>query len=944
VQLSDAADGPEGRPDAPFICRSADPTACASDATGRVSVHTISRVLSLDISDVRAFPADQAFSCDVCIVGSGPAGLTLAGELSGNSLSVLILESGGRSADPWADAFNTIESVGAPRVPDQSTMRNRIFGGSSHTWSGRVAAFDAVDFAARAWVPHSGWPIPRAELARFLPRTRSYLGLALTDNVDPVARRAALGDGADRFDPALLEDYVWTYSRGESAGPRVLPADYMRFGTRARRGSFPNARCLVNATVVHIDTNPAGTAVTGLDVRGPDGLPRRVAARATILCGGGIENARLLLASDRIVRGGVGNACDRVGRYLMDHPRGVAASARPEDFLRLHTIFGSRRRTIDGRPAVVMQGAALSRTAQERDGLLNCAVWYNGVVDEADPYAAAIRLARGRGGGGDLAILAREAGFLANGAARLVARGRTPPRRYASLALLAMVEQVPDPDSRVTLGTAVDAFGVPVSRIDWRVHAVEKRSVLAATRAFLAESRRLGFPVPDPSPELLDPGSPLPFLDSAHPTGTTRMSADPRDGVVDADCAVHGVAGLFLAGSSTFPTSGHTNPTQTIVALAIRLADHLKARLAAATSDRTPSPAIASAPAGSGRDDAPAPAARAQDGPIRVLVTGGSGRIGSVVVAQLTARGYAVRALTSRMRPASDGVEWVTRDLRRADLDFTAEVAGCAAILHLGAEMQHVEDMPFVNGAATGALARAAEAAGLRFMAYASSVAVYGLSLARVCREDGPTVTAEREVPGETIAQPWMRAYARTKLLGERAIAEKARTVEYVIFRPTTVVSVADVAAAVRTGALTASLRGRRDAHHVAVEDVAEAFIWAMERALGRATPNPGIAIYNLSDETLDDPSFGGLRAEAAAHGIAGASTRPWPALIDRSIEYLRHSRGRRPRFPLPYQRFPADRLLRDGFRYRQGMRAVRDAAFAALLRAGPGESRSPGS
>ena len=522
----------------------------------------------------------RTLACDVCIVGSGPVGLTLAAELAGATLSVLVLESGGRSPDPWADSLNAIESVGSRRVMDQTKVRNRIFGGASQTWSGRLAAFDAIDFAERAWVPFSGWPISRATFERFLPRTLPHLGAAIADNTDPVIRRAALGAGADRFDPDLLDDYVWTYSRGTAGRLPFLPRITCASAPERRPGAFRACAAFVNATLVHIDTAAGGTAVTGLTVRGPDGLVRRVVPRATILCGGGIENARMMLASNRIVRTGVGNARDQVGRYLMDHPRGVSALVKPRDIPAVQTIFGSRRRPVAGKPAVVMQGVAVSRSAQQREGLLNCAVWYNGVVADADPYAVAIRLARGRDWSkASLGVLAREAGFVAAGAARLAVAGRTPPRRLAALELLAMVEQAPDPNSRVTLGETVDALGVPVSRIDWRVHELEKRSVIAATRFFVSESRRLGLPVPEIVPELLDPGAPLNFLDSAHPTGTTRMSADPATGVVDADCAVHGVAGLYVAGASTFATSGHANPTQTALALAIRLADHLKERL-----------------------------------------------------------------------------------------------------------------------------------------------------------------------------------------------------------------------------------------------------------------------------------------------------------------------------------------------------------------------------
>ncbi len=893
------------------------------------------------IDDIRVTGVGHAFHVDVCIVGTGPVGLTLAAELAGSGLDVLVLESGGRTRDGWADRLNAIENVGAPRVIDQTLVRNRALGGSSNTWSGRVAALDEADFERRPWVPNSGWPIPRDEMARFLPRTLDHLGSPIADNVDPSTLATALGSAAGRYDPSLLVDYVWTYSRSPSRRGNPIPADYLRFGTVAAAAAMPGVRCVVNATVTHVDTTADGSAVTGLEVRGPDGLVRRVVATATVLCAGGIENARLLLASDRIVRGGVGNARDQVGRYLMDHPRGVVASVEPDDIDEVQRVFGSRRLIIEGRPATVMRGAAPSRAMQARDGLLNCAVWFNGEPAHGDPYKTLGRLARLKGKvAADAATLAREAPFVAAGIAGLVARGRTPPRRLECLDLLAMVEQAPDPDSRVTLGSGTDAFGMPLSRVDWQVSDTEKRTVLATTRAFLSECARLGLPSPRMAPGLDDGSVPLGFPDVAHPMGTTRMSSDPSTGVVDADCAVHGVRGLYAAGTSVFATGGHANPTQTALALAIRLADHLKARLATRAA---PAPGL---PAPDDAASVEAPSAPV-DGRRRVLVTGATGGIGSKVVDLLLRRGYVVRALTSRMRPAEaapSDVEWVVRDLRREDCDFRREVSGCDAILHLGAEMSHVEDMPRANGQATGGLARAAEAVGVGFMCYVSSCAVYGSVAGRVAREDGRTVTPDRDVPAENIANGWLRSYARSKLMGERALAEAAGSVEYVVFRPTAVVDVPDVEAALGWGRAKRLLQSRRNAHHVYVLDVAEALVWAMERSFARGVPEPGVTTYNLADETVADPTFAGLFAEAKA-GLGPDAAKPGralPGIVDWTVGYLRHGRGAPPRPTMPFMRFPVDRLRAAGFEPPHGMRKVRQAAVDAFAdRTGRGQGGS---
>jgi choline dehydrogenase-like flavoprotein len=521
------------------------------------------------VEDVRLLPEGDRIRTEVCIVGAGPVGLTLAAELSRANIDTLLVESGGLEADPRSESLNTFENVGAARVLGPGLSRNRVLGGSSSTWSGRVAAFDETDFAERAWVPGSGWPIPRSELVRFLDRTRSYLGVAVADNTDVDLRNRILGHDAQAFDPRLLEDYVWSYSDDATRS-----RDFVRFGPRALAQGIPRARTLLNATVTHVDTNPEGTQVTGLRVVGPDGLVRFVHARDTVLCAGGIENARILLASDRTVRGGVGNGHDRVGRYLMDHPRGQVGVFARRDMPPVQRAFSSYRVELDGSSRTITRGVALSRSIQEREQLLSCSAWLDGVVSERDPFAALGRLARAQDPVDAAVDVVRGSPRLVRGSLRVL-RHRSPVRVLDALQLTTMVEQAPDPDSRVTLSDSTDALGVRRARIDWRLGEAEARTTRRMAAVVADELQRVGLPRPALLPMITDASLPFYLPDVAHPMGTTRMSSDPRHGVVDASCAVHGVAGLHCAGTSVFPTAGHANPTQTALALVIRLADRL---------------------------------------------------------------------------------------------------------------------------------------------------------------------------------------------------------------------------------------------------------------------------------------------------------------------------------------------------------------------------------
>jgi choline dehydrogenase-like flavoprotein len=153
------------------------------------------------------------------------------------------------------------------------------------------------------------------------------------------------------------------------------------------------------------------------------------------------------------------------------------------------------------------------------------------------------------------------------------------PHKIAGYNLQVMCEQIPNPDSRITLSDRRDPYGMRIPRIDWRVSEVEARAARRITQLMVEQITRMGLepPVVD---EWIREGAMFPrdvIRDIAHPIGTTRMADDPASGVVDSQCQVHGVAGLFVAGTSVFPTAGHANPTQLIVAMAVRLADTLKA-------------------------------------------------------------------------------------------------------------------------------------------------------------------------------------------------------------------------------------------------------------------------------------------------------------------------------------------------------------------------------
>jgi choline dehydrogenase-like flavoprotein len=532
----------------------------------------------MTISDLQETSENEPIEADLCIIGSGPAGATIAAEMAGTQLKIVLLESGGLERQSDADALNEAESVGWPRVEDQWYVRNRMLGGSSATWGGRCATLDEIDYEARDWVPFSGWPVCHEDMKPYLKRSAPHLGLTIgtgfTDDAFwTIAKRRRQ---MPKLDERLLVSFFWQFSKDANN-----PFDYMRFAKTLRGLARESVRVFVNATVTHINTNETGSAVKSVEVRSRDGRVREISTPCVVLCGGGIENPRLLLASNRRVPSGIGNQNDLVGRFLMDHPRGKVGIFDPVKAGAVQKWLGVYSGRGEHGVNMFRHGLRLSPSYQGENRLLNCAVFLEDVLSQDDPWDALKEILRGRPSLRNATLIASNLGLFTRGLHQYFVERNGLPRKLDQLYLTCIVEQRPDPDSRITLSDRTDRFGMPLSRIDWHVSDQEGQTVKAAGRLVAAEFKRLGLTQPTLEDWVLN-DEPLPsyFHDHAHPSATTRMSADPKHGVVDPDCEVHGVRGLFVAGTSVFPTVGHANPTQMIVALAIRLADRLKQRFA----------------------------------------------------------------------------------------------------------------------------------------------------------------------------------------------------------------------------------------------------------------------------------------------------------------------------------------------------------------------------
>lgn len=488
------------------------------------------------IDDARSLTPDSTLDVDLCIIGAGAAGLTIARSFIGRGLRVLVLEAGGYEADEAGTALYRGKNVGR-KYFNLETCRRRYFGGSTNCWAGLCLPMRPIDFEAREWIPHSGWPFGRETLLPYYKQARSILGIGSVET--------ELGEKQAGPKPVEL------------AGPLVT--DYFRMSRPVRLGTAwrkrfqaaSDVRVLLNANVTRLVASSNGRRIERVEARTLEGPAFSVTARRVVVACGGLENPRLLLHS------GVGNQHDLVGRYFMEHPHtdfeGLLVVGAP---LAERGFYGTHRSGRERRWGLFRAPDALLRKEKLLDfSIVLLPVRKNvGVGRDAHPLAEAIGRA------------AAETDGIAEPATTQYTLG-TPS------------EQAPNPESRVRLGRERDALGLPRIELDWRLTALDKQSVRRAHELMAQTVARSGLgrmkltltrDVTDWPPQVNG---------GRHHMGTTRMHTDPRQGVCDAHGFVHGVENLMVAGSSLFPTSGAANPTWTLVALALRAAERLQADL-----------------------------------------------------------------------------------------------------------------------------------------------------------------------------------------------------------------------------------------------------------------------------------------------------------------------------------------------------------------------------
>lgn len=556
------------------------------------------------ISNLNNLSSGSIVKADVCIVGAGAAGVSLALSLSGRGLKILLLESGFEFVDDKTQDLYAGEVADEKLHSPPDKYRQRRFGGSTTIWGGRCMPFDPIDFEQRDYVPQSGWPIGYQDLAPYYQQANKLLEAGVyeydADKVFDTEQQAAIkGFKSDILKTNNLERFSCPTNVGDRYKQRLVLAK--------------DVEVLLGANCTGIRLDQAGAHVNHLDIASLEGIKASVTAKKIILATGGIETTRLLLASNDICKNGIGNGHDLVGRYYQCHIAGNLGKL---------TVLGATSNVRHGYE-VSPEGVycrrrfALTADTQKKIGAGNMVarLHFPKIVDPSHKIGvlSGLFLAKNfisyeygkrlKDGQSSLGIYLKHfANIILDPIDTVkflyhwITKRTLAKRKFPSVILSNKSnqftfeihsEQYPNPNSRITLISDTDIFGMPKVKVDWQYLPEDIESVRRSLKLFMQEINQSGLATFEFNDDQLEEDLTRFGAYGGHHIGTTRMGNAAETSVVDADCKLHNIDNLYIASASVFPTSSQANPTLTIVAMSLRLADHVAATLNAGKSSHS---------------------------------------------------------------------------------------------------------------------------------------------------------------------------------------------------------------------------------------------------------------------------------------------------------------------------------------------------------------------
>jgi choline dehydrogenase-like flavoprotein len=505
--------------------------------------------------DARELPDNTTIEGDLCIIGAGAAGISIALEWIGSAHKVILLEGGGFEYDDRVQELYAGKTTGQKYYPLKSA-RLHYFGGTTGHWAGFCSAFDEIDFEKRDWVPYSGWPIKRSDLDPY------YIKAHKTVDIGPYEVDWKYWQKQDADLNPLIEDdsVVWN---------KVWQFSTARFGTKYRDAivKAKNIHLYTYANVTDITANENASSVNHVTAKNYTGKQYTVKAKHFVLACCSIQNARILLAANKQAPKGLGNDHDTVGRYFMEHLEIKSGELwlTKSNPLKLYSLdFGKTKARCE---------LAITKEQQKQHKMLNGTA-------SLIPLALAKKMKPAiEAWDSDDPQKSQKKLFSAFDDIMKEARSNSSESLHKSFEFFTRIEQAPNPDSRVTLDTEKDSLGMPRAMLHWALTPLEKHSIRKIYELIGQQVGKTGIgrvKLMEYLQDEKDDSWPDFTGGGWHHMGTTRMSEDPKNGVVDADCKVHHMSNLHIAGASCYATAAAPNPTLTLIALSVRLSDKLK--------------------------------------------------------------------------------------------------------------------------------------------------------------------------------------------------------------------------------------------------------------------------------------------------------------------------------------------------------------------------------
>jgi len=507
--------------------------------------------------DARQLPDNTLIEGDICIIGAGAAGISMALDWMNLPYKVILLEGGNFGYEDKIQDLNKGSITGQNYFPLRAS-RLRYFGGTTGHWAGMCAPFEELDFKKRSWVPDSGWPFPKKTLDPYYEKAQKVYKLGPYEYDLDYWQQKEKDFIPMPLDENIIWNKMWQFCKDRKIGP--IYDDTIK--------EAKNIHLYTHANTTNIKANENVSKITEINIKNLDGKNHTVKAKKFILACGTIQNVRLLLASNTQSKAGLGNQNDLVGRYFMEHIESSTADlylSKELPGILYNAPFGTSR--------LCRAELAITEEAQREHELLNGTLGLLPlkVGTHFKPRMVTWQNEDPRKSADNMFANWREADKLS--------KSNPQPELEKAYQMDIRVEQAPNPNSRITLTNEKDALGVKLPNLNWELTALDKSSLrrlnlLVAKQVAIAGIGRVQLrdwlrdEEDDTFPDYTNGGW--------HHMGGARMNDDPKKGVVDANCKVHGLDNLFVAGSACYPTSGAPNPTLTLTALTLRLSDHLK--------------------------------------------------------------------------------------------------------------------------------------------------------------------------------------------------------------------------------------------------------------------------------------------------------------------------------------------------------------------------------